>query len=77
MSTKAKWVRFGIGAVVVLLVLTITLIFIDNWIPNWGSTPTEQQSVYPGDDLSPTPLVNWTRGYTYPYSLDNVWPWLA
>ncbi len=77
MSTKARWARFGIGAVVVLLVLIITFIFIDNWIPNWGSTTAEQQSVYPGDELAPKPLVNWTHGYTYPYPLPTVWPWLA
>ena len=77
MSTKAKWTRFGVGIVVVLVVLAITFTFIDQWIPTWGSTIEEQQAVYPGDELAPDPLVNWTHGYTYRYPLDTVWPWLA
>jgi len=77
MTTKTKWARFGIGAVTVIIILVITLGFIDQWIPTWGSTPEEQQAVYPGDELSPKPLVNWTHGYTYRYPVDIVWPWLA
>ncbi len=53
------------------------LYFIDQWIPTWGSTTEEQQAVYPGDELAPDPLVNWTHGYTYRYPVDTVWPWLA
>lgn len=77
MTAKQKWLRFGTGVILVIATLVISFSFLNQWIINWGSSKAEQEIVYPGDDLSPTPLLTWTHGITIDATPEKVWPWVA
>jgi hypothetical protein len=42
-----------------------------------GVSHAEAYGSFPGDDIIPHPMVEWTRGITVRTTPERVWPWLA
>ncbi len=44
---------------------------------NWGATPAEVRSAFPGDERVSNPCYVSTRGVTIGATPGDIWPWLA
>lgn len=44
---------------------------------NWGATPSEVRSAFPGDERVSNPCYVSTRGVTIGATPGDIWPWLA
>ena len=47
------------------------------WFLTWGTVPSEQSAVLPGDELLVAPAMTTTRAITIDAPPEAVWPWLA
>ncbi len=45
-------------------------------LSNWGATPLEQETTFPGDDAIPAASYRVTRAVTVEAGPEHVWPWL-
>lgn len=77
MTARQKTFRFLVGGFSVIIIVAISFAIINQWIYTWGSTPAEQQAVYPGDELEAAPLLSWTHAITIHAPAEKVWPWVA
>jgi hypothetical protein len=48
-----------------------------HWYNRWGATPEECARSLPGDDLTPSPRLAYTRAITIHAPAAAVWPWLV
>ena len=69
--------RFAVGFSLVWVVLLAGFAAANAFIPAWGSTLAEQSLVLPGDEIFPTPVVNWNHAITIKAAPETVWPWIA
>jgi hypothetical protein len=71
-----RWQRFGIGLVVVLVVLIVGFAVIIQAAVTWGSTPAEVNASLPGDDIAPDAYISWDNSITIHAPVQKVWPWI-
>lgn len=75
--TERKWFKFLLGFVLVAVFLASTVAVLPGWIATYGATDTEVKAFYPGDQMIPNPVVQWTHAETIRAPVDKVWPWIA
>jgi hypothetical protein len=76
MTRKNRLFRFFGGFAAVLVLLGVIFTLANSWCKTYGATPDEVKQVYAGDDILPTPQVEWTHGVTIHASPAQVWPWI-
>jgi hypothetical protein len=77
-TRRQRWVRRGIRAMAVLLVLfAFYLAVIRPWHMHWGATSGEVTRPLPGDSLVQDPQEVTTRAITINAQPKHIWPWLA
>jgi hypothetical protein len=73
-ARRAAWVATGVALVLPPLYMAV----VRPWLMTWGSTASERERVYPGDDpAGPEPALRTTRAVSVDAPADQVWPWVA
>jgi hypothetical protein len=76
MKPQKPFLRFLLGAAIVLVVIITGFAWIGAMIPTWGATPAEITRALPADDLVPAPDLTWNHALTIHAPADEVYPWL-
>jgi hypothetical protein len=72
-----KWLRFLTGALLVIIILSLTFMLLPKWIETYGATQGEVNDTYPGDEILPSPVIQWTHAITVKAPVEKTWPWIA
>ena len=67
----------GILVAAMVIVLVVYLAVLRPRSHRWGATDAEVRGSLPGDELVPTPKVEYTQAITINAPPEEVWPWLA
>ena len=67
----------GILILAIVIVLAVYLVVLRPWSHRRGATDAEVRRSLPGDDLVPTPKIEYTQAITIDRPAEEVWPWLV
>jgi hypothetical protein len=77
MTRKSNW-RLALAFMAFFAAcLAAYLIFARPWLLNWGSTPVERATLYPGDDAVPRFAYQTTRALDITAPPERAWAWQA
>jgi hypothetical protein len=77
MFTKMnRWQRFGIGFILVLIVLVAGFAIVIKAAESWSATPAEVSMPLPGFEGITDSYVNWDNAITIHAPIEQVWPWI-
>lgn len=65
-----------VGAISIAFSILLTP-FIRSWRRRWGATDAEVAQTLPGDEIIPSPRVDWTHAITIAAPTHHVWPWIV
>jgi hypothetical protein len=55
----------------------IAIIALMPWMDRWGATDNEIASVFPGDELVPSPAFSYNRALTINATPEDIFPWIV
>jgi hypothetical protein len=76
MTARSQIFRFIVGVPIVALILVAAFIVLAPFIHTWGATDEEINHTYPGDELTPNPVLRWTHGITIHAPVSETWKWV-
>lgn len=76
-TARPRWAGWAAGAVATTAAAAAYAARARPWLLHWGATDHEIERPWPGDDLSPEPDAEATRGVTIHAPASAVWPWIV
>src|SRR5512138_3554749 len=77
MKPQRPFLRFLLGAAIVLVVIILGFTWVGAVTPTWGSTPDELTRALPADALVTNPVLIWNHALTIRAPAEEVYPWLV
>lgn len=75
--TTARFAIESMEGLVLSPVIILSWPAAKRWLRNWGSTPAERASAWPGDELAPAAINVYTRALDVPAPSKVVWQWVV